>query len=1030
MKLLVPRQSQQTDAGFDFQDSLSFWDGLFPEIKERTALLNSLKSLGEQLDESALRRLFDSQKQISFDFFEQEFNDTYVASIQQGLEAVNEDILGWMNYFKPLLVSCMEPLFNRIHHCSVVLEPRALFCRSVSALARILFQMAFRVLIAETNASRDEGLLKGADTVARATYYKEVLLQDVSYLKAVYSRYQVLTDMMLKKTGLICEYIESIITDYETNHEAIGRELNGGSTFGKLVHIRLGEGDTHNQGKSVAIIEFEQGILVYKPRTLQLEQRYNTFIEHLNAAHIPGFLDIKTIRLKNTGETGWCEFVRQKPCKEEAEVRDYYTRIGELLAIFYLFSASDFHAENIIACGAYPLVIDMETLFSADLFDQKTIEKSVFSYIGSLLTYSVKASAILPTMIRNRKTNKQVDLSGLSMDEEQESPYKSFCIMDADKDTIHIVAKNLAIGGHNNSVKLHNRSMESQKYLGEMLRGFEITYEYFVNNRESVLAYIEEHFSGLMFRVLLRGTVTYGQMLSTMYHPDLVQSFLDREIYLNRLFLNADEKHIALVLAEIEDMKRDDVPMFMASTDERSLYTCAGQALEGIVQNSALEMLRSKLERMGAADLCFQRRVIIYSYADLYRNDVYITGYRYHEAEEAQEPDGESQIHVLVEQVAKYCDANSISLTVNGQTERSWIGYLEVEDQFRTITPIGINLYDGNAGMVLFYAALYKYTQKRCYLETMREVLRPIEQYFEKNSIGKETQNGLYNGCSGAVYLYAVISDLLHEESYRAHADRLLREMASSRVLSQKNDVMIGNAGAILVAARLSEPGDAIIDPYLHTLAQKIIEAADVYPTGCFIGKEGYTGYAHGTAGISHALYKVYKRTGDEHILLAVEKMLAYERGQYVTEAGNFRRSLTDKRCDCKWCHGMSGILLNRLSLKEDGYSDSLLDSEIEIGIRTLKQVGFGADYCLCHGDIGNLMILQQAAVLLQDGALQQQVRRNTERLATQLIERLKGSPDFLENAGFGLMTGLAGIGYGLIALEDRNARIPNILAV
>ena len=126
----------------------------------------------------------------------------------------------------------------------------------------------------------------------------------------------------------------------------------------------------------------------------------------------------------------------------------------------------------------------------------------------------------------------------------------------------------------------------------------------------------------------------------------------------------------------------------------------------------------------------------------------------------------------------------------------------------------------------------------------------------------------------------------------------------------------------------------------------------------------------------------------------------------------------------------MSGILLNRLSLKEDGYSDSLLDSEIEIGIRTLKQVGFGADYCLCHGDIGNLMILQQAAVLLQDGALQQQVRRNTERLATQLIERLKGSPDFLENAGFGLMTGLAGIGYGLIALEDRNARIPNILAV
>lgn len=1028
--LFLQRRQDITTGGFDFQESLSFWEGLFPETTGRVALLDNLKSFGEKIDISALQCMFNSQTQILFDVIEKNYDDAYVGSINQALEATSEDVLGWTNYFKPFLISGMESLYNTIHQCQVVLHPSDLFCYLVSAITKTLFQMSFRVLIAETNASREEGLLKGDDSVARATYYKEGLLKDASYLQTVYSRYQVLTDMMLNKTKMSCEYIESILKDYATNHIIIESELNGGASLGKLVYIRFGEGDTHNRGKSVAIIEFEHGQLVYKPRSLQIEQRYNAFIERINSERIPGFLDIKTIRLKDTGDAGWCEFVKQTPCTNESEVRNYYTRIGELLAIFYLFGSTDFHAENIIACGAYPMIIDMETLFSVGLFEEKVIDESIFNYIGNRLTYSVRSSAILPTIIRNRKAKKKVDLSGLSMEEEQESPYKSFCIMDPDKDTVHMLPQNLTIGGHDNSVKLNNRNMESKEYLQEILQGFEITYNYFASNQDSVLSYIEEHFSGLMFRVLVRGTVTYSQILSTMYHPNLVQSFIDREIYLNRLFLNADEKHTELIRAEINDMKIDDIPMFMAETDSRTLYTCSGQALSGIIQDSALGMLRKKIASMGEADLRFQKRVILYSYAELYRNNVYITGYRYNSIVGVHEDGIDTPVKALVDRVAAYCDVNSLSLVVGNHTERSWIGYLEIEEQFRQITPIGINLYDGNAGMALFYASLYRITHQQRYLDTTREVIRPIERYFEQNSIGRERQNGLYNGCSGVVYLYAALSDLLQDKYYKTYSDQLLQKMAESKVSSEQNDIIIGNAGAILVAARFSETGDTHINQYLHMLAERIIQSAEVHPNGLLIDKAGYTGYAHGTAGVSHALYKVYKRTGDARIFSVVKKMLAYERGQYAAEEHNYHRSLSDRRCDCKWCHGMPGILLNRLSLKEDGYSDALLDQEIEIGIRKVKEDGFGNDHCLCHGDIGNLLVLQRAADVTHDKALKQQVSQNAEHLAYYLIERMDSNSAFIENAGFGLMTGLAGIGYGMLALKYGAKTISNILAV
>ena len=44
----------------------------------------------------------------------------------------------------------------------------------------------------------------------------------------------------------------------------------------------------------------------------------------------------------------------------------FYRRQGALLALLYALEATDFHAENLIASGEFPVLIDLET-FSSDL---------------------------------------------------------------------------------------------------------------------------------------------------------------------------------------------------------------------------------------------------------------------------------------------------------------------------------------------------------------------------------------------------------------------------------------------------------------------------------------------------------------------------------------------------------------------------------------------------------------------------------------------------------------------------------------
>ena len=125
---------------------------------------------------------------------------------------------------------------------------------------------------------------------------------------------------------------------------------------------------------------------------------------------------------------------------------------------------------------------------------------------------------------------------------------------------------------------------------------------------------------------------------------------------------------------------------------------------------------------------------------------------------------------------------------------------------------------------------------------------------------------------------------------------------------------------------------------------------------------------------------------------------------------------------------GAPGIGLARIDNLQ--YMDDLeTREEIRIALSKTVKSDFGTNHCLCHGDLGNLDILLYAAQCLDDSCWSEIGKRLASETLATIAEQgcLCGNQTSL--ASRGLMTGLAGIGYGLLRLACPG-RVPSVLVL
>jgi lantibiotic modifying enzyme len=296
----------------------------------------------------------------------------------------------------------------------------------------------------------------------------------------------------------------------------------------------------------------------------------------------------------------------------------------------------------------------------------------------------------------------------------------------------------------------------------------------------------------------------------------------------------------------------------------------------------------------------------------------------------------------------------------------------------------------------------------------------------------------------GIVYILSHLAALWRRPDLVAEASDLAAAIDSQVEHDTSFDVIGGAAGAIAGLASLAavDPGGRALDIARrcgdHLIARAMPMAHGVGWINAELGTRPLAGFSHGAAGIAWALSQLTTLTGSERYRECARAAVEYERslfdpirrnwpdlregGRAAAPTGRAQTFLT------AWCHGAAGIALGRLHLC-DGFDEAETRAEIVTAIATTIAEGFGDNHSLCHGDLGNLDVLLQAEERSPEPSFVA-ARRRATALVLESSRRdawLCGIPLGVESPG--LMTGIAGIGYGLLRLAAPD-RVPSVLAL
>ena len=159
------------------------------------------------------------------------------------------------------------------------------------------------------------------------------------------------------------------------------------------------------------IARFEGGFqLVYKPRSIAVDAHFQDFIRWVNEKGANP--QLRTLKLLNRESYGWVEFVQTAGCQSREEIVRFYERQGEYLAILYLLQATDFHFENLLACGEHPVLVDLEALFHPRL-RELDIKLPDVRMVAWAKNRSVLRTGLLPQRIGVHGDSVGMELSGL-----------------------------------------------------------------------------------------------------------------------------------------------------------------------------------------------------------------------------------------------------------------------------------------------------------------------------------------------------------------------------------------------------------------------------------------------------------------------------------------------------------------------------------------------------------------------------------------------------------------------------------------
>ncbi|WNG29033.1 type 2 lantipeptide synthetase LanM [Cystobacter fuscus] len=857
-----------------------------------------------------------------------------------------------------------------------------------------------------------------------------------------FSEYAVLARLLSQIVEMWARNVSELSDALAADRQEIQRVFTGGAPVGRVIAIEPSLSDRHNGGRSVACVEFESGLrLFYKPRSLGIEKSWYSLLQHLNARGA----DFRILRVLDRGRWGWAEPAEHAPCLNAQEARRFYVRAGMLLAVLYVLDASDCFYENIVASGPYPVLIDMEALMHHVL--ERGPEPALAEQpVQAILLNSVFRTGLLPSWDIG-PGGECVDISGLGATAGQVTSYLKRRWKHVNTDAMALEHEPIQVSSENHLPRLEGVPLRASHHAPEIVEGFQMMYRLLAKHREE-LASPEGPLAELgarELRIIFHATRLYSLILKRLCAPRHMRSGVERSIetdIISRFYLGSEEKsrYWPVLDAELEAMERLDLPFFTVRADSPTLSLPTGRVLEHAIKETGIARVWRRLASLHETDLELQTRFIQASLSLAMAPLDPRPRPKGKPGEEEDRPLSRDELLAEAVSIATRLEEQAIFLESDGGV--TWIAPQPLPGSgHHQLRPLRMDLYNGLAGLALFFAALESVSGRgrrvaRAALSTLRRFVSTVDA---RRAAQAGYGIGAIQGAGSFIYTLCRCAPLLDEPALYEDAAR-----AANLIVPEGDgahdtfDVMSGSAGALIGLLTLYEAtgnGEALGKAVLcgeHLLKNQYPAERD----GAAWRMKGrlLTGFSHGAAGIALALLRLHATTGDARFRKAAEKAMAFEDSVFVESEGNWPdfRSTRKGASDFMntWCHGAAGIGIARAS------GLALLDSpaarrDIDTALLTVIRQGQGDKDGLCCGDLGKTDLVLLAARLKGDTDLEELAVRR----ASMVVRRARAGgyrfsgPDKGEPFDPSFFQGLSGVGYQLLRLAFPR-RLSSVLAL
>ncbi len=601
---------------------------------------------------------------------------------------------------------------------------------------------------------------------------------------------------------------------------SLEQHFQPGISLGKVEHLGAGISDPHRGGRSVATVTFTSGLtVVYKPKNLQTEEAYTRLLDWLNRQGTT--LHLRGLNVLSRPEYGWVEFVEHAPPADECERARFYRRSGMLLCLFYVLESNDIHAENLIAAGEHPVLIDSETLIVPSLESSEPRESDTWaeSQAVARINSSVLRVGMLPWWRPQAgQWHDPSALGGVGGEEVLATVWQGI-----ETDHLERQATKVQVLRNRNVPFAAGDLADPGRFLEEVVAGFREMYELLTAHRATLLGAGSplKDLADAPMRLVFRDTAIYFSILKNSMDAAVLRDGADRSVdleVLSRVLLasGTNARFAPFLKAEKHALTELDVPFFTVSPQSRSLDAGTGGTIENCFAQSGYERVLDRLARLGADDLDRQTRIIRGSFWAKIASRPSQQAGCWQPVERPDDKEPAASADALLDEAVKIATRIVAEAVRGSDGSVTWISLSRRPDSVcYSFGPLGPGLFDGVSGIALFLAVLHTVTGIAEFRETALGAIKPMQRALVKSKSQlttgrKSSMQDLPPGLTGLgsiVYACTRVANVLHDDTPMevacAAASWIKPELFKA---DTRLDIFNGLAGAIL--GLISLPGN------------------------------------------------------------------------------------------------------------------------------------------------------------------------------------------------------------------------------